>query len=259
MGFELITVKESFDGQVGEIILSQPPANIVSAQMMKEISLALKEFQSKPRCKLITLEGEGKHFSFGASVEEHSPDQVGDMLPGFHRLIGEILSCSVPTLAKVRGLCLGGGFEVAMACTFVFAEEKSKFAVPEIQLAVFPPVACALLPLKVPEAIANAIILGGEQWTATRLYELGLVNQVGASESMAEMVGEFFEKQFAKKSAQALRIAHRASRFVVTEHYQKCIGPLEKLYLEDLMSTEDAKEGIQAFLDKRDPQWKETH
>lgn len=259
MSFELITISETHDGQVGEIVFTQPPANIISAQMMKEISLALKEFQAKPQCKLITLEGVGDHFSFGASVEEHKPELVGNMLPGFHRLIGEIMASPIPTLAKVRGLCLGGGFEVAMACTYVFAEAKSKFAVPEIQLAVFPPVACALLPLKVPEAIANAIILGGDQWPADRLHEVGLINQVAAAGTMNEMVEEFFSKQISKKSAQALRIAHRASRLVVTEHYQKYIGILEKMYLEELMSTEDAKEGIQAFLDKRKPQWKDAH
>ncbi|MCB0365275.1 MAG: enoyl-CoA hydratase/isomerase family protein [Bdellovibrionaceae bacterium] len=259
MAYNLIRVEKKQAGQVGEIVLASPPANIITAEMMKELSQALTEFQADPKCKLITIEGEGKHFSFGASVEEHKPELVNDMLPGFHKLCGQILQSPVPTLAKVKGLCLGGGFEVAMACTFVFAEEKAKFAVPEIQLAVFPPVACVLLPLKVPEAIANRIILGGEQWTSTTLDQYGLVNQVAGDGGMDEMVAKFFETEFAKKSPQSLRIAHQASRFVVTDHYNRYIGALEKLYLKDLMSTEDAKEGIQAFLDKREPQWKDAH
>ncbi|MCB0387016.1 MAG: enoyl-CoA hydratase/isomerase family protein [Bdellovibrionales bacterium] len=259
MGYKHIKTNSAQVGQIGEIILATPPANIITAEVMGELSSALTEFQANSKCKLITIEGEGKHFSFGASVEEHSPELVNDMLPGFHKLCGQILESSVPTLAKVKGLCLGGGFEVAMACTFVFAEEKSKFAVPEIQLAVFPPVACVLLPLKVPEAVANRIILGGEQWTAASLHQFGLVNQVAGEGGMDEMVGKFFETELAKKSPQSLRIAHRASRFVMTDHYHKYIGALEKLYLKDLMSTEDAKEGIQAFLDKREPKWKDAH
>ncbi|MCC7402918.1 MAG: enoyl-CoA hydratase/isomerase family protein [Bdellovibrionales bacterium] len=259
MAFELLKIKMSQVGQVGEITLASPPGNVITARMMLELESALMELQAKPECKLITIEGEGKHFSFGASVEEHKPELVDDMLPGFHRLCGKILESHVPTLAKVKGVCLGGGFEVAMACTYLFADEKAKFAVPEIQLGVFPPVACVLLPLKMSEVLANRVILGGEQWDANTLHQYGVVNQVAGAGALDEMVNKFFENEFAKKSSQSLRYAHRACRYVLTELYKKHIGSLERLYLNELMATSDAKEGIQAFLEKREPKWKDAH
>jgi len=255
MSYELIRVTELHDGQVAEIKLSSPPANIVSAAMMKEISLALDAIQEDPRKKLIILAGEGKHFSFGASVEEHKPELVSKMLPEFHRFIGRIINSAVPTLAKVSGLCLGGGFEVAMACTFLFAGDKARFAVPEIQLGVFPPVASALLPLKVGDVISSQLILSGEQRLAGELQKYGLINAVAATEALDQTVEDFIKESLLKKSASALRLGHKASRMVLADVYAKYIGALETLYLQDLMATKDAVEGIMSFLEKREPKW----
>lgn len=256
MGYELIKVEEKFGGEGTEIIIGPAPANILSGKMMTEISSQLKEEQQNPNKKLLIFSGEGKHFSFGASVEEHKPDQVGEMLPLFHQFIGEVLSCPIPTLAKVSGMCLGGAFELVLACNFLFADEKAKFAVPEIQLAVFPPVASILLPLKIGEAISSQIILSGDQHPAEILHRYGLVNEMSESEKLDEAVSTFFEKQLQPKSASSLRIANRAGRMLLSTLYREYIGKLESLYLKDLMSTKDATEGILSFLDKRKPQWK---
>lgn len=255
MAYELITVNETHEGGVTEIVLGPPPANIVSAQMMEEISSQLKEDKKNPHKKLITFKGEGKHFSFGASVEEHAPDQVDDMLPGFHKMIRDVLNTDIPTLAQVSGLSLGGGFELAMACSLVFAEEGAKFGVPEIQLAVFPPVAAVLLPFRCGDVVASEFILTGDQFTAQHLQARGLVNQVAQSGQLDSMVSEFYEKQLSRKSASSLRIATKASRMMVREAYDSYISKLETLYLKELMSTKDAVEGIQSFLDKRKPKW----
>lgn len=256
MNHELIKVEGKYGGEATEIILGPAPANILSAKMMNEISAQLKEEQKNIHKKLIIFSGEGKHFSFGASVEEHKPEQVGDMLPQFHQFIGEILNCPIPTLAKVSGMCLGGSFEFILACNLIFADEKAKFAVPEIQLAVFPPVASILLPLKIGEAISSQAILTGEQLTAEVLHDHGLVNDVSESGKLDEVVSSFFEKQIQPKSASSLRFANRAGRMLLSKLYQEYIGKLEALYLEDLMATKDATEGILSFLEKRKPQWK---
>jgi cyclohexa-1,5-dienecarbonyl-CoA hydratase len=257
MDYELIKVEERFGGEGTEIVIGTAPANILSAKMMSEISTQMKEEQKNPHKKLLIFSGEGKHFSFGASVEEHKPDRVGDMLPQFHQFIGEVLNCPIPTLAKVSGMCLGGAFEFVLACNFLFADEKAKFAVPEIQLAVFPPVASILLPLKIGEAISSQIILSGDQFPAEALHRYGLVNDVSESGKLDEAVFTFFEKQIQPKSASSLRIANRASRMLLSELYQEYIGKLENLYLKDLMSTKDATEGILSFLEKRKPQWQD--
>lgn len=257
MNHELIKVEERYAGEATEITLGPAPANILSAKMMKEISAQLKEEQKNNHKKLIIFSGEGKHFSFGASVEEHKPEQVENMLPQFHQFIGEVLNCPIPTLAKVSGMCLGGSFEFILACNFIFADEKAKFAVPEIQLAVFPPVASILLPLKIGEAISSQAILTGEQLTAAVLHDHGLVNNLSESGKLDEAVSSFFEKQLQPKSASSLRMANRAGRILLSTLYQEYIGKLETLYLKDLMATQDATEGILSFLEKRKPQWKD--
>ncbi len=257
MSYELIQVKETHDGAVTEIILGPGPANILSAQMMREISTQLKEDEKNHHKKLIVFASEGKHFSFGASVEEHKPGQVNDMLPAFHNFIEEIITCNIPTLAKVSGLCLGGAFELVLACTFVYTDETAKFGVPEIQLGVLPPVASLLLPLKCGEVFSSRIVLTGEQFSVQHLLNHGLVNEVVEKNQLDEVVSNFFEKQFLPKSASSIRIAHKGCRMVIAEQYKNLIGRLESLYLEDLMDTADAVEGINSFLEKRPPEWKD--
>jgi cyclohexa-1,5-dienecarbonyl-CoA hydratase len=257
MPYELITTKELFQGQIIEIVLGPAPGNIVTRKLADEFAAELDRIAAEPRAKLIVVSGEGKHFSYGASVEEHKPDQVGDMLPRFHALIRKLLDCGVPTLAKVSGACLGGGFEIAMACSMLFCNEKAKFALPEIQLGVFPPPACLILPFKVGAAAANEMILTGRQFSATELQRFGMVNQLTAIGELDAGVNDFIEKQIIPKSASSLRFACDAARRSILQHYHTHIGDLEDLYLLKLMGTDDAREGIQAFLEKRTPVWTE--
>ena len=255
MSYKYITVNEK--NGVTEIVLGPPPANILSSAMMDEISAQIAIEQKDPHKKLVIFTGEGKHFSFGASVEEHKPGNVNDMLPKFHEFIGKVINCAIPTLAAVKGLCLGGGFELVLACDLVFAEAGAKFGVPEIQLAVFPPVASVLLPFKCGGTLASEIILTGDQFTAETLHNQGLVNRVSDPGKLEETVSEFIEKQINPKSASSLRITKSAASMVIAEQYSNYIRRLEDLYLKDLMATADAVEGIEAFLEKRKPEWKD--
>ncbi len=250
-----IKIIEKDDGELGEILLATPPANVLTCQMMGEISEAIDLLHRDSRKKLIVISSEGKHFSFGASVEEHQPGQVGEMLPRFHQFIEKVLATEIPTLCKVRGLCLGGAFELALATTFLMVDEKAKFAVPEIKLGVFPPVAALLLPARVGEAHACELTLTGEQMGQEHPAFLKLINKVSPTGSLDADVDQFFTQCLKSKSASSLRMAHRASRRATLENYQTKIGGLERLYLEDLMSTRDAVEGIGAFIEKRDPKW----
>lgn len=258
MTYKHIIVEERFSGQVTEIRLASPPANILSSAMMGEIREQLQKDRKTAGTvskKLIIFTGEGAHFSFGASVEEHTADKVGAMLPAFHQMIGEIIDCPVPTLARVSGLCLGGGFELALACTFGFAEDGAKFAVPEIQLGVFPPVAAALLPALAGGTFASRMILTGEKLPARELLSASLLTQVTEQGKLDATITAFIEQQILPKSASSLKIAHQASRMVVSDIYRTAISRLEKLYLGELMSTKDAIEGINSFMEKRAPKW----
>ncbi len=256
---ELIKIEERFDKSVMQLTMGPAPANIVSAPLMAALTIALEAGEKNKNCKLIILTGEGKHFSYGASVEEHAPKEVGKMLPSFHKLIAKMISHPVPILSRVQGRCLGGGFEVAMAGHFLFTESSAQFAVPEIKLGVFPPPACALLPLKVGDVRANEMILSGENFTGEELFRMGMANDVSPTDLPGEIdkrIQLFIEKKILPKSSSSIRMATQASRMFMREHFQKYIEKLESLYLKELMQTADANEGIMAFIEKRPAVWK---
>jgi len=246
-----ITLNHAYAGQVLEITLDAPPANVLSAAMMGEISSILEQAAAEPDLKLLRFVGAGKHFSYGASVAEHAPDQVAGMLRGFHDLIEQLLDHPVPSMAVVRGQCLGGGFELALAATLLLADDTAMLGVPEIRLGVFPPVAAALL----PTPLAARMILGGQACPASELQSTGVVTSVSHPEALDGAVTAIVEQQILPLSASSLRFAHRALRKGQLARFRALIGELESLYLDELMASQDAREGIQSFLDKRPPRW----
>lgn len=258
MTYQTLEIKEKYDGQVVEIILNDPPANILTAAMMAEIRAFLKDDLNNRNRKLVIFRGAGDHFCFGASVEEHTRDQVDNMLPGFHLMCGDILAHPVPTMAVVSGFCLGGGFELAIACGLIFAEEKSKYAVPEIQLGVFPPVAAALLPFLSSAVTASHMLLTGSKLTAQEMLGCGVINQIAPREDLDQLIEGYIEKNILPRSASSLRFANRAVRMSINALYRQHIGDLERLYLDELMKSHDANEGINSFLAKRTPDWKNS-
>jgi cyclohexa-1,5-dienecarbonyl-CoA hydratase len=258
MPHELIKVDEQHDGQVLEIVLGPPPGNVITAALMAELSARLEETSADGRKKLVVIAGEGKHFCFGASVEEHTPEKIGEMLPAFHDMIGRVLNCEVPIVAKVSGVCLGGGFELALACSMIFSDESAAFGVPEIQLGVFPPPACVLLPFKCSESAARRMILTGDKISADEAYRLGIVESVTEKGQLDETVSKFAEEHLLPRSASSLRVANKAAMTMLSAIYSGNIKKVEALYLDELMSTTDAAEGITAFLEKRAPQWKDA-
>ena len=258
MSYQLIKVQEKFDGAVTEITLASTPGNVLALAMMREIAAQMKIDEQNPHKKLIVFGAEGKHFSFGASVEEHTADRINEMLPYFHSFIGDIIKCPVPTLAKVSGLCLGGAFEFVLACTFICADESAKFGVPEIVLGVFPPPACVLLPARAGDAAAAQMILTGDQVEAAVLRDCGLLTLLVEKEKLNAAVDDFFEKRMQPKSASSLRLAHTASRRILAGLYDQHIAGIEEIYLKRLAVTADANEGIRAFLEKRPARWKDA-
>jgi len=252
--YETIAVEQRYDGRVVDVVMGPPPGNILTARMMDEIDDAIGRIG--PAVCAVVFRGQGKHFSFGASVEEHRPGAVDDMLPRMHAFLARVIDCGAPTIAQVSGMCLGGGFELALACALVFADGTAQFGVPEIQLGVFPPAASVLLPLKTGEAAALEAVLTGARFGADDMLRMGAVNRAVATGSLDAEVAAFVEKHLLPKSASSLRLASRAARAATLAAYRERIAVVERMYLEELMKTADAVEGIEAFLEKRDPQWK---
>jgi len=255
MEYAHITVEPANDGRVVHVTLGPPPGNIVTAAVVDELDNALEHANGDPACRLVVIRGAGDHFSYGASVDEHRPEKIQDMLPRFHAFIGRLIDSPVPTLAAVSGLCLGGGFEVALSCSLLFCDDSAKMGVPEIELGVFPPVASVLLPLRVGEARANRAVLTGEKLDAATANSWGLVSGVCPRGKLDATVREFIERRILPRSPSSLRIANRAVRSDTADHYRRHIADLERLYLDRLMQTSDAAEGIAAFLEKRKPRW----
>ncbi len=235
--------------------LFHPKGNIVTRDTIAALDAALDGLADNPHLKLITLEGEGDDFSFGSSIPEHQPAEIGAVLPPMHALIARLLEVPAVTAAVVKGRCLGGGFELALACDFIFAAEEAVLGLPEIALGVFPPAAAALLPARIGTARATRAIVTGEARPAGEWRRAGLVEFVVPSAALDAEVDRWFGVHLAPRSAAALRHTVAAARVGLAAHVREVLPRLERLYLKDLMQTADAAEGIAAFLEKRDPRW----
>ena len=251
-----IKLEYTYNNTVARIILDDGKGNVLDSIMMKELIEMLNSFKNYNDIKLITFEGVGKHFSFGASVEEHKKENVSSMLKTFHNIFYTIIDLSIPTLAKISGQCLGGGLELALICNFLFTDKTAMMGQPEIKLGVIPPPASVILPLKIGNAQAENLLMTGNSISGEKGKEIGLINEVFENkEEMEEEINKWINENIVPKSASSLRYSFKASRIVFNYLIKKMLPELEEMYVEKLMKTEDANEGINSFLEKRRPNW----
>jgi len=243
------------EGRLLRLRLDRPKANILDAAMVGAIEHALGQYGTVAELRGILVDSTGGHFSFGASIEEHLPDRCAAMLAGFHRLILQVLASPIPFLVTIRGQCLGGGLELASAGHLLFAGRDAKFGQPEIQIGVFAPAASCLLPERIGLAAAEDLLLSGRSIGAEEAFRIGLVTEV-ADDPEAAALG-YFDRQLAPKSATSLRFATRAARHGAIERISVKLAAIEKIYLAELMATQDATEGLNAFIEKRPASWKD--
>jgi cyclohexa-1,5-dienecarbonyl-CoA hydratase len=252
-----LTRELSHDDSVLTLRFHHPKGNIITEALVRAFSETLA---AKPPAslRLILLEARGPDFSFGASVPEHAPGEIDRVLPAFHRLIGALVDSPAATAAIVRGRCLGGGFELALACDFIFAADNAVFGLPEIALGVFPPAASVLLPRRVGHARAASAVLRGDPRPVSEWRETGLVECVAPADRLRDDVERWYARHLAAKSPTAIRYATQAVRRTLREELAGSLPELERLYLTGLMRTRDAAEGIAAFIEKRSPRWSGT-
>jgi cyclohexa-1,5-dienecarbonyl-CoA hydratase len=241
------------DGQVLRLQLSRPKANIVDAAMIEALSATLDSHATDSRLMAVVLDADGPHFSFGASVEEHLPDQCAGMLGKINALIMQMIEYPVPIIAAVHGQCLGGGLEVACAASLIIGAPDASLGQPEISLAVFAPAASCLLPERIGQAQAESLLLSGQSIDAGRASQIGLIDAV--SEEPAEAALAWIDENIIDKSATSLRIAITAARHDYVERMRIKLDTVERMYVEELMTTKDPVEGLNAFLEKRRPVW----
>jgi len=250
-----VTVQPVDAGAWWRVTLGGSKGNVLDRTLMEALVGVFDEARRTSALKAVVLEGAGPHFSYGASVEEHLPDHVAGMLTRFGSLIYAVLESGVVVLGAVRGQCLGGGLELMCLSHRIFSTSEARFGQPEIVLGVFPPVASVLLPDRVGRAHAEDLCLTGRSVFAEEARAMGLVDEIVEGDP-AEAALDWARAQLGPKSASSLRHAVRAVRAGLVARLRAELPRLERLYLNELMRTEDAVEGLQAFLEKRDPAWR---
>jgi cyclohexa-1,5-dienecarbonyl-CoA hydratase len=243
------------DGALLRLRLSRPKSNIVDAAMIAALQSAFDTHRTAHGLRAVLLDAEGPHFSFGASVEEHVAERCAGMLKALHALIISMVEFPVPILTAVRGQCLGGGLEVALAGGPIFATSDAKLGQPEMALGVFAPAASCLLPYRVNQSDAEDLLYSGRSISGEEARGMGLVQVVAGDPESAAL--NYFDQHLANKSAAALACAVTAARAPLRRELRARLQEVETLYLEQLMKTHDANEGLAAFLARRSPQW--TH
>jgi cyclohexa-1,5-dienecarbonyl-CoA hydratase len=244
------------EGTHVRLTLDSPKGNIVTAETIGQLRAALAAVRPGGGVKLISLEAAGPNFSYGASVEEHVAERIAQVLPELNAAVLDLLRAPAPTLAVVHGRCLGGGFELVLACDMVFAADDAVLGVPEVGLGVFPPAAAAILPMRVGCSRAARAVLGGQALPASWWETAGLIDRVVPSGALDAEAGAWFAAQLAPRSAVALAHAAEAARATLVRTVPALLADLERQYLDRLMRTHDASEGIAAFIERRTPQWR---
>ena len=250
-------IKFAIEDRVARIMLSRPPLNVLNIEMMKEIGEALTECAQQTDLVAIVFEAAGgsRAFSAGVAIEEHLPETIVEMLDSFHNIFRMLRKISRPAIAVVDGAALGGGCELVAACDIVIAGERARFGQPEIKLGVFPPVAAILLPRIIGEKKAREMILIGETIDATEALRLGLANYVMPSGELQQKTNELLAP-LRELSSASLAMTLKALDIAAGDGFEQSLKEVENLYLNKLMKTEDAIEGLKSFMEKRKPEWK---
>jgi len=248
-------IYESADG-VAKISINRPPLNVLNIETLLELTLALERARDDVGVRVIVITGVGDHaFSAGLDIKDHFPDRIETALNTFNKVFHLLANVDKPTLAVVHGFALGGGCELASSCDMIIASEKAQFGQPEISVGAIPSVATVLLPRLVGRKKAFELILTGDVIGAAEAKRIGLVNHVVPPEKLEETANELINK-LKDKSPVVLKLTRMALYQTIDLDFKRALDNVTSLYLNLLMRTEDAVEGLKAFLEKRKPQWK---
>ena len=239
---------------VARISLDNPPLNVIDIPLMRELQQVIADLERREEIAMLVLEGSNRAFSAGVDVKAHRPGQVAEMLHEFHIVIRALVATRKITICAVKGACLGGGAEIALVCDMVYTARDATWGFPEIKLGCYPPVAAVALPALVGQKRAEELILTGRQISGDEAVAIGLANKSSASEDL-NLVIEDTIGELRKLSPAALASAKKAVYAWDAIHFDKGLARAEKIYLEELMRTHDAQEGISAFIEKRKPNW----
>jgi cyclohexa-1,5-dienecarbonyl-CoA hydratase len=244
------------DDRAATLVFDRPPLNVLDAALLVEMEAALAALAADPPQLLVVRGGGERAFSAGVAVEDHVRERVEPTVRSFHRVLLALRRLSSITLAVVRGHCVGGGMELAAACDLVVSDETARFGQPEIKLGCFPPFAAALYPRLMGPKMAAEVLLTGRPVTAKEAWQLGFVNQLAPAGEVERVAAEM-AADVLSQSAAVTALTKRALAAGEDEPaFERALADCERLYFEDLVETDDMVEGIEAYLDKRPPQWR---
>lgn len=254
---EFRDIRFKVEDRVARITFARPPLNVFTIAMMREIGQAVDQCAHLDAVAIVFDAAEGSRaFSAGVAVEEHVPETVFQMLDSFHNIFRLLAQIAKPSIAVVDGPALGGGCELVAGCDIVIASDRARFGQPEIKIGVFPPVAAILLARIVGEKKAREMILLGEMISAREAYNLGLVNYVVPASEIEQRTNTVLAK-LRELSSSSVGLAHSALELgAAGGNLDSALERLENFYLNELMKTEDAQEGVRAFMEKRKPVWR---
>lgn len=254
MPFVHVTVERG----LARVELDRPPLNVIDLPAAMEIAAAIEGVAVRAEVAVIALSGRGRAFCAGVDVRDHLPDRGADMLRAFHRVCVALIEAPQPVVGIVQGAALGGGCELTLACDVVIASTRATFGQPEIKLGVFPPLAAVALPRMIPHHSASELLLTGRIVDAAEAHRLGLVNRVADEAGLAAAAAETTDALLAL-SPSSLRLTKEAMARSRSRPTAEEIAGAERFYVERLMHTPDAIEGLKAFMEKRPPEWGKTH
>lgn len=241
---------------IARLVLDRPPLNVLNIEAMIEMNRALEELKLDNTIKVLVISGKGKGFCAGVDVADHTEEKVEEMLKQFHDIFFKLSDFQPVTVAQVHGVALGGGCELAIFCDLIIASADAKFGQPEIKVGVFPPIAAIAMPRLMPSKRALELLLTGEMIDAQEAFKLGLVNKVVPGEELANAT-EALVARLKEKSGVVLKLTKKVFKAVQPLDFRAGVKRAEEIYLKELMATDDAKEGLAAFIRKRAPLWKE--
>jgi cyclohexa-1,5-dienecarbonyl-CoA hydratase len=243
-------------GRMMAITLARPPLNVLDIPTIRELDLALDACAAEPTVDVLVLRADGRAFSAGVDIKDHTREKVPEMLDVVHGTMRKLLRLPQVTIACVAGACLGGGCELASCCDFIVASDDSSFATPEILVGCYPPVALARFSSLIGYRRAAELILTARTISAAEALSMGLINRVAPHDQLDHAVASLTD-ELLEKSGSVLRITVKALREVALSGFDEALRRTEEIYVDQLLATHDVEEGVRAFLEKRKPLW--TH
>jgi cyclohexa-1,5-dienecarbonyl-CoA hydratase len=241
--------------RTARLTIHRPPLNVLDIGLLRELDGILTQIESDTSLNIVVLRGAGERaFSAGVDIKDHTPDKVPEMLAVVHGAMKRLLALPQVTIAAVRGVCLGGGCELASCCDMILATDDSVFATPEILVGCYPPVALARFAALVGYHRAAEMILTGRRYTAAEAAQMGLINRVVSARDFDDGLQRLLD-ELLDKSGAVLRVTLKGLRQLSLAGFSQALEQSEALYCHELLHTQDVAEGVEAFLQKRKPVW----